>query len=102
VFDFLVEGHMCDELLNAEGQRTRLSTLQLAVKHADLDFTRRLLALGARETGFGSSPLHAACAVQSPLSIRFAARSTPTCDLLIRVRGVTGRQQQTRTDGAVR
>jgi hypothetical protein len=70
---------MCDDLLNAEGQRTRLSALQLAVKHADMDFTRRLLALGARETGFGSSPLHAACAVRRPLSPAYTARTTPTC-----------------------
>ena len=66
VFDFLVKDHMSDELLNAPTStyRTRLSALLLAVKHADIELVRRLLELGARESGFDMSPLHAACAVR--------------------------------------
>ncbi|ELR16114.1 uncharacterized protein ACA1_176520, partial [Acanthamoeba castellanii str. Neff] len=64
VFDFLVAGHMCDELLNAPTHyRPIMSALLLAVKHAGVDTTRRLLELGAQESkaGLNFSPLHVAC-----------------------------------------
>lgn len=64
VFDFLVAGHMCDELLNAPTRyRPIMSALLLAVKHAGVDTTRRLLELGAQESnaGLDFSPLHVAC-----------------------------------------
>ncbi|ELR17034.1 uncharacterized protein ACA1_132570 [Acanthamoeba castellanii str. Neff] len=63
VFDFLVAGHMCDELLNAPTRyRPIMSALLLAVKHAGVDTTRRLLELGAQESnaGLNFSPLHVA------------------------------------------
>lgn len=67
VFDFLVSGHVCDELLNAP---TRcwpiMSALLLAVKHAGADTARRLLELGAQESnaGLDFSPLHVACTAE--------------------------------------